>query len=87
MEKRRLGKTGYHATIVALGGCGLGRISPEEADKAVELAMGEGVNMIDVAPTYGEAEVRLRPWIERYRDRFFLAEKTMERTINIRAYQ
>jgi len=80
MEVRRLGRTGHHATITMLGGCGLGRIGQEEADKAVELAMEHGVNTIDVAPTYGEAEVRLRPWVERYRDHFFLAGKTQKRT-------
>jgi predicted aldo/keto reductase-like oxidoreductase len=80
MEKRRLGRTGHRATILTLGGCGPGIVSQEEADKAVELAMEHGINMIDVAPTYGEAELRLRPWIEKYRDRFFLAEKTQKRT-------
>jgi len=34
---------------------------------------------VDVAPTYGQAEARLKPWIEKYRDRFFLAEKTTKR--------
>jgi len=80
VEKRRLGNTGHHATILTLGGCGLGRITQEEADKAIKLVMEHGVNMIDVAPTYGEAELRLRPWIEKYRDNFFLAEKTTKRT-------
>jgi predicted aldo/keto reductase-like oxidoreductase len=80
METRRLGKTGYAASILTLGGCGPGVVNQEKADKAVELAMKHGVNMIDVAPTYGEAEKRLRPWVEKYRNRFFLAEKTGKRT-------
>jgi len=79
MEKRRLGRIGYLATILTLGGCGPGYVNQEEADKAVKLAMKHGVNMIDVAPTYGQAEARLKPWIEKYRDRFFLAEKTTKR--------
>ncbi len=79
MKTRNFGKTGAKVTIIAMGGCGLGYIEQEEADKAVKLAMDYGINMIDVAPTYGNAEVRLNPWIEKYRNHFFLAEKTMKR--------
>jgi aryl-alcohol dehydrogenase-like predicted oxidoreductase len=77
---RRLGKTGYSASIVTLGGCGPGMVDQKEADEAVELAMKHGVNVIDVAPTYGKAEERLRPWVKKYRNRFFIAEKTAKRT-------
>ena len=80
METRFFGKTRAKITIIAMGGCGLGYIDQIEADKAVKLAMDHGINMIDVAPTYGKAEERLRPWIQKYRDKFFLAEKTMKRT-------
>ncbi|UCH57652.1 MAG: aldo/keto reductase [Candidatus Bathyarchaeota archaeon] len=78
--KRRLGRMGYDATIITLGGCGVGRISQEEADEAVELALSHGVNMIDTAPSYGEAELRLAPWVQKMRNAFFIAEKTRERT-------
>ena len=80
METRVFGKTRAKITIIAMGGCGLGYVDQIEADKAVKLAMDQGINMIDVAPTYGNAEKRLRPWIQKYRDKFFLAEKTMKRT-------
>jgi len=79
LEKRVFGRTGHKATILALGGCGPGFVTQEEANKAVELAMTHGVNVIDVAPSYGEAEIRLRPTLEKHRNEFFLAEKTMER--------
>jgi len=39
-----------------------------------------GINHIDTAASYGEAERRIGPWMKRYRDRFFLATKTEERT-------
>ena len=80
METRVFGKTRAKMTIIAMGGCGLGYVDQIEADKAVKLAMDHGINIIDVAPTYGKAEERLRPWIQKYRDNFFLAEKTMKRT-------
>jgi len=79
METRIFGKTGANVSFVALGGCGPGWVDQEEADKAVKLAMDNGVNIIDVAPTYGQAETRLSPWVEKYRNKFFLAEKTLKR--------
>jgi aryl-alcohol dehydrogenase-like predicted oxidoreductase len=80
METRVFGRTNAKITIITMGGCGLGYVDQNEADNAVKLAMDHGVNMIDVAPTYGKAEERLKPWIQEYRDKFFLAEKTMKRT-------
>ena len=80
MEKRRLGRTGHMSSIITLGCCALGRISQEEADKIIELALSHGVNHFDVAPTYGDAELRLRPWMKDHRDEIFLACKTQKRT-------
>lgn len=62
--------------------CGVGKISQEEADEAIELALKYGLNMVDVAPTYGEAELRLSLCFQRYREKLFMAEKTTERTRN-----
>jgi predicted aldo/keto reductase-like oxidoreductase len=42
----------------------------------MELVLQHGVNHIDVAPTYSDAEIRLGPWLEKYRDQFFLGCKT-----------
>uniref|UniRef100_A0A7J2U658 Aldo/keto reductase n=1 Tax=Ignisphaera aggregans TaxID=334771 RepID=A0A7J2U658_9CREN len=81
MEYRRLGRTGFKVSILTIGGCGPG-VCPDsnEAIKAVENAIMEGLNMIDIAPSYGEAEVRLGSLIKKYRDRLVIAEKTLERT-------
>ncbi|MFW9937012.1 MAG: aldo/keto reductase [Candidatus Thorarchaeota archaeon] len=80
MENRSFGKVGVKVSIIAMGGCGIGYAEQKEADNAIKIAMDYGINMIDVAPTYGNAELRLRPWIQKYRDHFFLAEKTLKRT-------
>ncbi|MCC6017384.1 MAG: aldo/keto reductase, partial [Desulfurococcaceae archaeon] len=81
MEYRRLGRTGFKVSILTIGGYGPGVYpDPVEAVKAVENAIMEGLNMIDIAPSYGEAEVRLGPLIKKYRDRLVIAEKTLERT-------
>ncbi len=46
----------------------------------MEMAIEAGINHIDVAPSYGQAEQRIGPWMPRERERFFLGCKTMERT-------
>jgi aryl-alcohol dehydrogenase-like predicted oxidoreductase len=83
VEKRRLGRTGHMSSIITLGcavlGWGYAR-SQEECDKIIELALSHGVNHFDVAPAYGEAELRLRPWMKDYRGEIFLACKTGKRT-------
>jgi len=80
MEKRRLGKTGHMSSIVTFGGAALARVSQKEADEVVKLALEHGVNHFDVAPSYGEAELRLKPILKDYRDEIFLACKTLKRT-------
>ena len=80
MEQRRLGRTEHRSTVVILGAVAFGRVPQPEADRSIELAMQHGVNHIDVAPSYGEAELRLGPWLARHRDDFFLACKTTKRS-------
>ena len=87
MELRQFGKTGHKTSVLTLGGCALGwlheqdpNMAQEKADKAIEGVITQGVNIIDVAPSYGEAEVRLHPWVQKVRNKVFIAEKTMERT-------
>lgn len=79
MERRRLGRTGHMSTVVALGTAGIGRIPQETADPAVQLVLDHGVNHVDVAPSYGDAELRLRPWMAQIRSRIFLGCKTRQR--------
>jgi len=80
LERRRLGRTGHMSSVVTLGCCALGWVSQEVADGVIELALSHGVNHFDVAPTYGDAELRLRPWMKEHRDEVFLACKTSKRT-------
>jgi predicted aldo/keto reductase-like oxidoreductase len=58
----------------------LGRVSQEVADDVLELLLRYGVNHIDTAASYGEAELRIGPWMEGHRGDFFLATKTGQRT-------
>ena len=80
MERRRLGRTGHQSTVVTFGAAAIGRVDQDVADRAIGLAIDRGVNHFDIAPRYGDAELRLGPWMSRVRDRIFLGCKTIERT-------
>ena len=80
IAKIPFGKTGHQSSRTIFGSVSIGRLSQSEADKALDLLWEFGVNHIDTAPRYAEAELRLGPWMKKYRDQFFLATKTSERT-------
>jgi aryl-alcohol dehydrogenase-like predicted oxidoreductase len=74
------GRLGHESTRTVFGAASLGSVSQEDADRTLDLLLQHDVNHIDVAASYGDAELRLAPWLKRYPDRFFLATKTGERT-------
>jgi aryl-alcohol dehydrogenase-like predicted oxidoreductase len=80
METRRFGRTGHMSTVAIFGAVAFYEISQEAADKVMEQVIEAGINHIDVAPSYGQAEIRIGPWMPRARGRFFLGCKTLERT-------
>ncbi|MFA5028592.1 MAG: aldo/keto reductase [Candidatus Methylomirabilota bacterium] len=80
METRPLGRTGHQSTVVAFGTAGIGRVDQATADRAIRLVLEQGINHVDVAPSYGEAELRLRPWMPELRRQVFLGCKTKQRT-------
>jgi aryl-alcohol dehydrogenase-like predicted oxidoreductase len=68
------------SSIITFGGFALSRVAQKEADAAIEMALGSGINHVDVSPVYGEAEARLGSWFGRHGNSFFLGCKTAERT-------
>jgi aryl-alcohol dehydrogenase-like predicted oxidoreductase len=62
--------------VLIYGAAALGEVDQATADASVQLALDAGINHFDVAASYGEAELRLGPWMPRIRDRIFLASKT-----------
>jgi aryl-alcohol dehydrogenase-like predicted oxidoreductase len=80
IETAEFGRTGHASTRVLFGAAALAEVSQEVADETLEVLLRYGVNHIDVAAGYGEAEVRLRPWLRREPGRFLLATKTDQRT-------
>ncbi|MBA2470667.1 MAG: aldo/keto reductase [Chloroflexia bacterium] len=73
------GRTGHQSTRVIFGAAALSAVSQAEADRTMDLVLEHGINHIDVAASYGEAEDRLAPWLKDHRGDVFLATKTGER--------
>jgi aryl-alcohol dehydrogenase-like predicted oxidoreductase len=74
------GRTGHMSTRAIFGGAAFWSSSQDEADRTLEVLLRYGVNHIDTAANYGDAELRIGPWMDRHRGDFFLATKTQERS-------
>ena len=80
METRPLGDIDHESSILTYGSIALNFVDQEPANEMVEDALDAGVNHFDVAPTYGDAEVKLAPKLQEHREDIFLGCKTQERT-------
>jgi aryl-alcohol dehydrogenase-like predicted oxidoreductase len=80
METRPLGETGHESSVLTYGSIALNFVDQNRANEMVENALEAGVNHFDVAPTYGDAEVKLAPKLGEHREDIFLGCKTQERT-------
>lgn len=80
IAKHNFGRTGHLSTRIILGGVAFSQVTQAETDATMELAISYGINHVDVAASYGEAELRVGSWIARHGKPFFLATKTGERS-------
>ncbi len=80
IERRRFGRTGHSSSRVIFGSAGIGDVDQRTADRLLPLLDEFGVNHLDTAASYGDAELRLAPWLRGRRGDFFVATKTGERT-------
>lgn len=80
MEKILFGRTGHRSSRVIFGAAALGGMRQKKADDTLAMVRAAGINHIDVARSYGEAELRLAPFLADHRAEFFLATKTGERS-------
>ena len=80
IERIPFGTTGHQSSRAIFGAAALGAMKQDRADRTLELIQQWGLNHIDVAASYGDAELRLAPWLKHYRDSVFLASKTGHRT-------
>ena len=76
MEQRRLGRTEHRSSVAVLGAAAFARCTLAEAEAGFDLALSRGVNHVDIAPTYGYAEVVVGARIAAARDRLFVAGKS-----------
>src|SRR6478672_9128565 len=80
IERAPFGATGHDSSRAVFGAAALGKVSKGDADRALELLLEHGINHIDVAAGYGDAELRVAAWLAREPGTFFLATKTGQRT-------
>lgn len=80
IRRQPFGRTGQESSATLFGAAALGQVTQTVADETLKLLDRYGVNHIDVAASYGDAELRIGPWMERRRGDFFLATKTGMRT-------
>jgi predicted aldo/keto reductase-like oxidoreductase len=80
VQQRRLGRIDHASSVLIYGAAALAQVDQDLADRSIQLALDAGINHFDVAASYGDAELRLGPWIPRIRERVFLATKTGERS-------
>ncbi|QBD78811.1 aldo/keto reductase [Ktedonosporobacter rubrisoli] len=77
---QQFGRSGHMSTRVIFGAAALSDVTQDEADRTLDVLLKYGINHIDVAASYGDAELRLAPWLAKLRAKFFLATKTGART-------
>jgi aryl-alcohol dehydrogenase-like predicted oxidoreductase len=73
------GRTGHTSSRVIFGAAAFWKCTPAIGERTLAMLLEHGINHIDVAASYGEAEDHVGPWMESHRERFFLATKTGER--------
>src|SRR3982074_2460195 len=75
----RFGPTKHRSSRVIFGGASLSSVTQSVADRTLDVLLDHGINHIDVAASYGDAELRVKPWLKPEPGKFFLATKTGER--------
>lgn len=80
IARKIFGRTGHESSRAIFGAAALWSVSQDEADRTLDELQRYEVNHIDTAASYGDAELRIGPWMHRHREDFFLATKTGERT-------
>jgi len=74
------GRTGHLSTRTIFGAAAFWDTPQRDADAIMDLILQNGINHVDTAASYGQAEQVLGDWIRRNGKPFFLATKTDQRT-------
>ena len=79
ITKQKFGTTGHLSTRTIFGAAALSNVTQAEADQTLDVLLKYGINHIDTAAGYGDSELRIGPWMEKHRSKFFLATKVFRR--------
>jgi aryl-alcohol dehydrogenase-like predicted oxidoreductase len=79
IDRAAFGRTGHESSRVIFGGAALATMRQEAADALLPMLLEAGVNHLDVAAAYGDAELRMAPWLAAQPGEFFVATKTGDR--------
>ena len=71
IERIPFGSTGHTSSRVIFGAAALGAMKQERADATLAKLDVFGINHIDVAASYGDAELQLAPFLQTRRNDFF----------------
>jgi len=82
MQQERLGRTGNNSSRVILGTAAFWNSDEKEAEGTLQYALENGINHIDIAPQYGNAQEVCGKWIGAHREEVFLGCKTLGRKKN-----
>jgi len=80
IPQQPFGRSGHNSTRTIFGAASLSNVTQQQADQTLQVLLQYGVNHIDVASSYGDAELRIAPWLAQYRSQFYVATKTDART-------
>src|SRR5215471_6075842 len=80
ITQQLFGRSGHNSTRTIFGAASLSKVTQQEADQTLQVLLQYGVNHIDVASSYGDAELRIAPWLAQHRSQFYVATKTDART-------
>ncbi len=80
ITKQLFGRSGHMSSRTIFGAASLSHVTQQDADQTLQVLLQYGVNHIDVASSYGDAELRIAPWLTQYRSQFYVATKTDART-------
>jgi aryl-alcohol dehydrogenase-like predicted oxidoreductase len=80
IDRAAFGRTGHESSRVIFGGAALATMRQESADALLPVLLEAGVNHLDVAASYGDAELRMAPWLAAHPGEFFVATKTGDRS-------
>ena len=80
ITRQLFGRTGHASSQIIFGAWALSNATQAEAERILGILLEYGVNHIDAARMYGNAEELIGSWMKKHRDDFFVATKSRSRT-------